>query len=247
MLEPPPPLGSLQPNVPEELERIVARCLDRYPDRRFPDVLVLAEQLQKFAGPSSAVIPLRRSAVDVAQSMAVQRRALTNTMPSKPRVRKIDSEDTTLREERDAGPATKRRAAWRLAVLAGACVTIAALALFLRGPSKRVNPQPATVVPQLSLARIAQEPTVTPVFRESAAPEAAPAVHSAESSGAQNTPRIRHANSHTLQADYAGGKPRVVSSSIRKRAIPNQVSSAPPPAASGAASDTVVPNFGGRR
>lgn len=52
MLEPPPPLHSFRSDVPAALERVIARCLERYPARRFQNVSELARELVEFAGTS---------------------------------------------------------------------------------------------------------------------------------------------------------------------------------------------------
>jgi serine/threonine-protein kinase len=44
--ETPQPLRSLRPEVPEDLERVVLRCLEKDPDRRFADVKLLEQALE---------------------------------------------------------------------------------------------------------------------------------------------------------------------------------------------------------
>jgi serine/threonine protein kinase len=46
----PPRPRSLRPDLPLEFERIILRCLERDPRRRFPDVAALADSLAPFAG-----------------------------------------------------------------------------------------------------------------------------------------------------------------------------------------------------
>jgi len=41
-----PPMNSIQPHVPPELERIVSRCLRKRPEDRYPNAQVLAEELR---------------------------------------------------------------------------------------------------------------------------------------------------------------------------------------------------------
>ncbi len=46
-----PPLRERRPEIPDGLERIVLRCLDRDPDRRFPDARSLAIALEPYRSP----------------------------------------------------------------------------------------------------------------------------------------------------------------------------------------------------
>jgi len=52
---PGPSLRSTRPEVPEELERIIQRCLQKQPDQRFQDVAELAVALAPFASPRGRV------------------------------------------------------------------------------------------------------------------------------------------------------------------------------------------------
>jgi serine/threonine-protein kinase len=59
--EPPRPLCDARPEVPEELERVVARCLEKDPAKRFADVAELAHALAPFApGAQSAALRAAR-------------------------------------------------------------------------------------------------------------------------------------------------------------------------------------------
>jgi serine/threonine-protein kinase len=54
MRDPPPPLHTLRPDVPEELSRIVLRCLEKEPEQRFADVRELAQALLPFGRKNAA-------------------------------------------------------------------------------------------------------------------------------------------------------------------------------------------------
>jgi len=60
--EPPRPLRDVRPEVPEEIERIVARCLEKDPAKRFADVAELARALAPFA-PTAQSAALRAARV----------------------------------------------------------------------------------------------------------------------------------------------------------------------------------------
>ena len=47
----PPPLRALVPNVPQGLERVVMRCLEKDPAKRFPSVSALAAELRPYGSP----------------------------------------------------------------------------------------------------------------------------------------------------------------------------------------------------
>lgn len=51
LVEPPLPLRSLRPGTPPALERIVRRCLEKDPDRRFPTTHALAAELRRYGSP----------------------------------------------------------------------------------------------------------------------------------------------------------------------------------------------------
>jgi serine/threonine protein kinase len=51
--EPPPPPRRLRPEVPEPLEQVCLKCLDKQPARRYPTALALAEELRRFQGGAS--------------------------------------------------------------------------------------------------------------------------------------------------------------------------------------------------
>jgi hypothetical protein len=48
LVDPPPPLKGLRPDAPAALERIIVRCLEKDPDRRFPSTAALGEALRQY-------------------------------------------------------------------------------------------------------------------------------------------------------------------------------------------------------
>src|ERR1700722_3599915 len=84
------PMGAHRPDLPEEVERIVARCVACDPGARFPDVLALAEAIAPLA-PAEArlLVPrIRRSirggAMDLSTLPAVDPVALDATLATTP-------------------------------------------------------------------------------------------------------------------------------------------------------------------
>jgi formylglycine-generating enzyme required for sulfatase activity/predicted esterase len=76
LAQPPPPLKRLRPDAPADLERIISRCLEKDPERRFPSTAELAEELHRYASrraiPAHGLIEsLRRPAVAATVATAV--------------------------------------------------------------------------------------------------------------------------------------------------------------------------------
>jgi serine/threonine-protein kinase len=53
--EPPPPIRTLRPDVPAELERVILRCLAKEPDGRFPSLAPMARALRPFGSPRAEI------------------------------------------------------------------------------------------------------------------------------------------------------------------------------------------------
>jgi serine/threonine-protein kinase len=77
--DPPPPIRSVRPQVPEALEAVVLRCLEKEPDARFPGVAELAEALLPFASEAS-----RASAARLAKQISSRQLGHAPTMLSGP-------------------------------------------------------------------------------------------------------------------------------------------------------------------
>jgi serine/threonine protein kinase len=67
----PPPLRSIRPDVPEGVEAVVHRCLEKNPDKRFADVLELAKALGELGSEEAKrkVLRIARIATAVAPTM----------------------------------------------------------------------------------------------------------------------------------------------------------------------------------
>jgi serine/threonine-protein kinase len=83
--DPTPLLRKTRPDVPAGLETIVARCLEKDPDRRYPDVAELTQELAPFGNASSRVSADRVSRVIRPRSPADTRTSapiVRNAIPS---------------------------------------------------------------------------------------------------------------------------------------------------------------------
>jgi len=120
-----PPLPhTLRPELPVELERIVLRCLDKEPDRRFADVGALAAALAPF-GPSPELVssgtrPLAAAVTTPATATP------SITPPGSTRGATVAAWDTTRYEGPPKAPSRGRRVA-----AVGAAVALLAVAVAL--------------------------------------------------------------------------------------------------------------------
>ncbi|HZO15772.1 MAG TPA: serine/threonine-protein kinase, partial [Polyangiaceae bacterium] len=65
MRDPPPPLASVRSDIPPEVERVVMRCLEKEPERRYPGVLELIDALEGKSRPDKT--PPKAERVTLAQ------------------------------------------------------------------------------------------------------------------------------------------------------------------------------------
>jgi len=77
--DPPAPPRALAPDVPRALERIVLRCLEKDPARRFPTLAELGDELDRFLAPRSARADRVRTALARASGLLGLRRAARAT------------------------------------------------------------------------------------------------------------------------------------------------------------------------
>jgi serine/threonine-protein kinase len=120
--DPPPPLSAVRPEVPEGLEAVVTRCLEKDPDGRYAGIAELAEALLPYASASS-----RASAERIAKQISARQLGAAPTLlssrpasPSTPGPRTSSATRTASAFEAKRGePETKRG---RAGVLAGVVV-----------------------------------------------------------------------------------------------------------------------------
>ena len=56
-----PPMNSIRPHVPDELQRVVSRCLRKQPQDRYPSARLLTEELRRIRRNTEAGLPQRTS------------------------------------------------------------------------------------------------------------------------------------------------------------------------------------------
>jgi serine/threonine-protein kinase len=120
--DPPPPLRAVRPDVPEGLEAVVTRCLEKEPDARYAGIAELAEALLPYASEGS-----RASAERIAKQISARQLGAAPTLlssrppsPSTPGPRTGSATRTASAfEAKRAEPETKRG---RTGVFAGLVV-----------------------------------------------------------------------------------------------------------------------------
>jgi serine/threonine-protein kinase len=230
--DPPPPLRAVRPDVPEGLEAVVTRCLEKEPDGRYAGIAELAEALLPYASEGS-----RASAERIAKQISARQLGAAPTLlssrppsPSNPGPRTGSATRTASAfEAKRAEPETKRgRSGVFAGVVAGAVivgvVTVALLpsrmhAVVGAGPAPGAAASPTDVKPAPPTLR-ADPVTAQP----SAAPSASvPAV--APSAAVAAAPSARAAS--TSPAPRAGKRPTTPAA---KTSPPGAPTAAPAPA-----------------
>ncbi|HEY8089851.1 MAG TPA: serine/threonine-protein kinase [Polyangiaceae bacterium] len=212
MAVPPEPLGSFRPELPPALDAVVQRCLEKDPQRRFPDVASLAQALAPF-GPAEARTAVERiarlgrgpafSATEMAQSPGDSAPAM-RVAAAIPGVAQTNASFSTV------GPAIPgKRSPAVLALAAGAGLVVAAAIVIavvaMRGkpevapaassPTMQGNPVPSALAPLVAPSTApppasASAPAVTGTETSALAPPA-PSPPTATTQPVATTPRFQ--------------------------------------------------------
>jgi serine/threonine-protein kinase len=138
--ETPPRLKELRPEVPDELDAVVMRCLEKDPDKRIGSVAELARAIAPFAPASERALADRISNIGPARSTtATDSQPGTNTAPSR-----TSAEDSAWGSTRAQNPTRMRYAL--LAAGAGAIgiAVLASVMLMQNAPTVRPAAPPVT-------------------------------------------------------------------------------------------------------
>jgi eukaryotic-like serine/threonine-protein kinase len=169
VMEPAPLVHTLRPDVPEALSRVVERCLEKEPSKRFPNMAELASALLPFApkGSEPAVERIRRivrGSVAFAETITASAAELSAT---------VAAGTNGTWERSQAAPPGRRAVTFGIV---GALVAVAALGAVYGLGQRSAEPPPvaATVQsdsPQLAPPPVAEQAPVVP--KTSAEPVAA--------------------------------------------------------------------------
>jgi len=217
----PTPLRALRPDAPEALEAAILRCLQKDPDKRFPDVASLAEALaaviarESTKAAAARVIRIASGAAATAATVRATsdpdvRFVTPPAVPGQEPTRTSSAWGETRREER-----RKRRVAWGIVaagLIAGATV-FAALRLRVATPPPAASaPPPATFVPVPPPAPAAPQPSPAPVepaptAKASTSSVAAPSVATATKGPGGKVPLARPAAATSAPAAPPSARP----------------------------------------
>ncbi len=196
--EPPRPVSEDRPDAPAELQRIIARCLEKEPEKRYAHAAELASALEPLASPASQV-SAHRARLLLGTTASSPRSTVPRTSfdatvvsdTSDPAIGQLSISASTTGGGRTLSPSTSSPAGgapkWPLVVGGLALVAAVGIAVVATrkpdAPPAPVAPPPPSAAPAKAsdtppspvvTAPIAVEPVVAPVVSASAS--AAPAV-----------------------------------------------------------------------
>lgn len=182
----PPPLSSLRPEIPPAFERMVARCLEKSPEKRFAHVGELADALAPFcSGERAAMLPRIKAFSGISPEAppdAAHDLGLADTATGTPAPRPSSGLSTSSPSL--AAPAGRP---WPAALVAGGAL-LALGAWRLGGPPAREGADSSSAAsasaPAAARAAISSAPSAPPPARSEATPSSPAASSPAPSSSA---------------------------------------------------------------
>ena len=196
MAEPPLALGSIKPELPPALDGVVMRCLEKEPQRRFPDVASLAQALVPFGPPEARAIAeriarlTRASAPSFSEVPAAASGPVLLAAPPRPGAAQTNASFSTV------GPAIPRRSP-ALPIAIAAVGLLAGLAIVFGVMATRGRPVEIPVAPAVP------PPSVTASVAPPSTPTAAPTP----------TPTSTSTPTATATANHAPPRPKPTASS----------------------------------
>jgi serine/threonine-protein kinase len=193
------PLATARPYLPEALEDVIGRCLEKDVEKRFQNVAELAQELRQFAGPVSQVridhvVQLIRGAGESVRPATPSPQAIVRALRDEPTLAETASERAATTGSgmsgwgavplRDSGRPRANQVRVVAIVAAGLVAAALGLAAMTGGRGSGANAgQPAPPAP----ATIAVPPDPSPQPSPSAAPQPPPAAAADTSAAAPST------------------------------------------------------------
>jgi serine/threonine-protein kinase len=128
----------LRPELPEPLERVVLRCLEKSPERRYPTIAHLARALEPFATPGE-----RPSVERIERMLAGSARRRVDDSGADTVMEERAETFRTWEGDKPAPDAPKRWRRRTLMLSAAAALAVAAATWRLRTPNQAVAPAPS--------------------------------------------------------------------------------------------------------
>jgi eukaryotic-like serine/threonine-protein kinase len=232
--EPPPPLRDARPDVPVELEQVIAKCLEKDPSLRFQSVGEFAGALVAFA-PSRSKAPAERiSGFARPSAAAVTMMSVDSAHATDSRASSAKSvRDETVRSWTHPEPkGTKKKAA---SIVVGTLLLIAAAWVAIRGvrapeAERATPPEPSNALPAAPAPPEASPELRTVAERPSPAvvPETAPSSDPGVLGGAPVPPQ--EPNKSTPVRSSSRSKPAKAERPATSAAAPTPPASQPAPA-----------------
>jgi len=158
----PRPLVELRAGIPEALERVVFRCLEKEPSRRVQNVAELAELLGPFAAPQSRDLAQKIARIAASGSSP---RSLNPSGPVSARVHVSGGTSVSWSERTELVPTARRKKPSRVPLFVSAAVGAAALVVIAIVVVVRALTTPAPTIaaqPPPSASSAARPPEPTP-------------------------------------------------------------------------------------
>ncbi len=163
--DPPIRLGVSLPGAPPELEAVIFKCLEKQPDKRYPNVAELAADLEPFA-------PASRPHVERIQRLVFGTTSPPRAVPSVPSLRRLVAHGAETLGPLDSGESSsaiivvpeKKRRAWPLVagvVLAAGIALVTARFVHKNNTAAAATPPPPPTAEKVAPTLLSPEPALT--------------------------------------------------------------------------------------
>jgi serine/threonine-protein kinase len=204
--DPPTRLITALPGAPLELEAVIFKCLEKHPDRRYPNVAELAADLEPFA-------PASRPHVERIQRLLFGTTSPPRPVPSAPSLRRLVAHGAETLGPLDSGESSspavvvpeKKRRAWPVAVGVVLAAGIALMTAVL--VHKNNAPVAASVSPPAATTNVAPVLLVSAPVDTLAPVEPAPVTTAPHVDTASSKPHVRHDSAPALSTVHTALPP----------------------------------------